>query len=116
MDAKAFMMVLNYHKNKIKKLEMTAPEAGPTHSQRLFLTVTPRFSCTPDLSVIWWWLSNYWYLINSQMKSSTSTDFLGKHFSILHQSVSRASFGVIAYAALKARSSGARFTPTVQDT
>lgn len=58
MDAKAFMIVLNYKKFKKKNtLEMTTPEADAIHSQTLFLAMTPYFPWTPELSVIWWLFS-----------------------------------------------------------
>lgn len=59
MDAKAFMIVLNYHKKfkKKKKLAMITPEADAIHSQTLFLAVTPYFPWTPELPVIWWLFS-----------------------------------------------------------
>lgn len=59
MDAKAFKIVLNYHKKfkKKKKLEITSPEADPIHSQTLFLAMTPCFPWTPEVLVIWYLFS-----------------------------------------------------------
>lgn len=39
------------------KLEMTAPEEDPIHSQTLFLAMTPYFPWTLELLVIGWLLS-----------------------------------------------------------